>query len=152
MNKKITTIVLIILFVLILVLLNTFLNYQNNLKVEQKTNELSELKIKEENEMEILKITSSNFEDEVLKSEKTVLIDFYADWCGPCKMLSPIVEEIANEDDDIKVVKINVDDAQDLAIKYDVMSIPTLVVIKNGQEANRLIGLVDKSEILELIK
>lgn len=102
--------------------------------------------------MEILKVTSSNFEGEVLKSEKTVLIDFYADWCGPCKMISPIVEAVAKENKDIKVVKVNVDDAQDLAIKYEVMSIPTLVVIKNGQEINRLIGLADKTEILNMIK
>ena len=100
--------------------------------------------------MEILKITSSNFEEEVLKSEKVVLIDFYAEWCGPCKMISPIVEAIANENADIKVVKVNVDDAQDLALKYEVMSIPTLVVIKNGIETNRTIGLADKTEILNM--
>lgn len=102
--------------------------------------------------MEILKLTSSNFDEEVLKSEKTVLVDFYADWCGPCKMISPVVEAVAKENEDIKVVKVNVDDAQDLAIKYDVMSIPTLVVIKNGEEAKRVVGLVDKNEILNMIK
>ena len=102
--------------------------------------------------MEIIKVTNSNFEKEVLKSEKTVLIDFYADWCGPCKMISPIVEAVAKEKQDIKVVKVNVDDAQDLAIQYDVMSIPTLVVIKEGQETNRVIGLADKTEILNMIK
>ena len=87
--------------------------------------------------MEIIKANSANFEEEVLKSEKPVLIDFYADWCGPCKMLSPIIDEIAEENSDIKVVKVNVDDSQDLAMKYQVMSIPTLVVIKNGKEINR---------------
>lgn len=100
--------------------------------------------------MGILKVTSSNFEEEVLKSEKAVLIDFYADWCGPCKMISPVVEAVANENAGIKVVKVNVDDAQDLALKYEVMSIPTLVVIKNGIETNRTIGLVDKTEILNM--
>ena len=87
--------------------------------------------------MEVLKVTSKNFEEEVLKSEKTVLIDFYADWCGPCKMLSPIIEAVANENEEIKVVKINVDNEQDLAIEYQVMSIPTIVVIKNGKETNK---------------
>ena len=102
--------------------------------------------------MEILKVTSENFEEEVLKSDKTVLIDFYADWCGPCKMLSPIIEAVANENEDIKVVKINVDKAQDLAIEYQVMSIPTIVVIKDGQEVNRTVGVVSKSQIEEMVK
>ena len=101
--------------------------------------------------MEIIKVNSQNFEEEVIKSEKPVLIDFYADWCGPCKMLSPIIDEIAEENSDIKVVKVNVDDSQDLAMKYQVMSIPTLVVIKNGEEANRSVGLIDKSQVLNLI-
>lgn len=102
--------------------------------------------------MEIIKVNSQNFEEEVIKSEKPVLIDFYADWCGPCKMLSPIIDEIAEENSDIKVVKVNVDDSQDLAMKYQVMSIPALVVIKNGEEVNRSVGLIDKSQVVNLIK
>ena len=102
--------------------------------------------------MDILKVTSENFEEEVLKSEKVVLVDFYADWCGPCKMLSPVMEEIAQENEDIKVVKINIDNQRDLALDYDVMTIPTVVAIKNGQEIDRLVGVADKSEILNLIK
>ncbi len=102
--------------------------------------------------MEILKVNSQNFEEEVLKSEKPVLVDFYADWCGPCKMLSPIVDEVAQENEDIKVVKVNVDDSQDLAMKYQVMSIPTLVVIKEGNEINRSVGLIDKSQVVKMIK
>ena len=102
--------------------------------------------------MEIIKVNNQNFEEEVIKSEKPVLIDFYADWCGPCKMLSPIIDEVAEENSDIKVVKVNVDDSQDLAMKYQVMSIPTLVVIKNGEEVNRSVGLIDKSQVLNLIK
>lgn len=102
--------------------------------------------------MDILKVTSENFEEEVLKSEKVVLVDFYADWCGPCKMLSPVMEEIAQENEDIKVVKINIDNQRDLALDYDVMSIPTVVAIKNGQEIDRIVGVADKSEILNLIK
>ena len=153
MNKKILTFLLIIAFILTLILLNMFLNNnQYKLNPEQMTNEFSQNKNEEEGKMEILKVTSENFEEEVLKSEKPVLIDFYADWCGPCKMISPVVEVVAKENEDIKVVKVNVDDAQDLAIKYEVMSIPTLVVIKNGEEANRTIGLIDKNQILNMIK
>ena len=100
----------------------------------------------------IVTITNENFESEVIQSDQTVLIDFYADWCGPCKMLSPIVTEVAKENPDVKVVKIDVDAEQDLAIEYQVMSIPTLVVIKNGNEVNRAVGLIDKSEILSLIQ
>lgn len=100
----------------------------------------------------VIKVNSENFETEVLKSEKTVLIDFYADWCGPCKMLSPIVEQVASENNNIKVVKINIDDEQDLAVNYGIMSIPTLVVIKNGQEVDRAVGVIPKSEVKELIK
>ena len=102
--------------------------------------------------MGILKVNNQNFEEEVLKSEKPVLVDFYADWCGPCKMLSPIVDQVAEENEDIKVVKVNVDDAQDLAMKYQVMSIPTLVVIKEGKEINRSVGLIDKNQVVNMIK
>lgn len=102
--------------------------------------------------MGVLKITSENFKSEVLGSSQKVLIDFYADWCGPCKMMGPVVEEIAEEHSDVKVVKINVDNAEDIAIKYQIMSIPTLVVVKDGQEVNRSIGLISKEKIEELIE
>ena len=97
----------------------------------------------------MIHLENENF-DEIIK-EKTV-VDFYATWCGPCKMLSRVVEDFARENDDIKVVKINVDDEQALAVEYGVMSIPTLVVIKNGQEINRSVGLVSKDDILNLVK
>ena len=103
-------------------------------------------------QMGVLKITSENFKSEVLGSSQKVLIDFYADWCGPCKMMGPVVEEIAEEHSDVKVVKINVDNAEDIAIKYQIMSIPTLVVVKDGQEVNRSIGLISKEKIEELIE
>lgn len=102
--------------------------------------------------MEVLKISAENFKEEVLEDSKTVVVDFYADWCGPCKMLSPVIEAVAKECENAKFVKINVDEAQDLAMEYNIMSIPTMIVIKNGQEVNRTVGLVDKSELLELIK
>ncbi len=102
--------------------------------------------------MEVLRISSEDFKKEVLEESKTVLVDFYADWCGPCKMLAPVVEEVAKEQEETKFVKINVDEAQELAIEYNIMSIPTLVVIKQGKEVNRSVGLVDKTELKELIK
>ena len=146
MKNKVLITIAAILFVIVLILLNVFLNSQNNLETNlEKSKE-------EESVMEVLKVTSANFEEEVLKSDKTVLIDFYADWCGPCKMLSPIIENVANENEDIKVVKIDVDNAQDLAIKYQIYSIPTIVVIKDGKETNRNVGIASKSQILEMVK
>ena len=103
--------------------------------------------------MSVLKINEGNFEEEVLKSEKMVLIDFYADWCGPCRMMSPIIDEIAEElKESIKVGKINVDKNQELAIKYDVMSIPTIIIFKNGMPVKTFLGVTDKNEILENLK
>lgn len=102
--------------------------------------------------MGILKVNNDNFEKEVLQSDKKVLVDFYADWCGPCKMLSPIIDEAAKEYEGAKFVKLNIDEEQYLAIKYNVMSIPTLVVFNNGQEIKRSVGLIGKEEILDLSK
>ena len=93
-----------------------------------------------------------NFEKEVLNESKKVLVDFYAQWCGPCQVLSPIVEEVAKSNPDIKVVRVNIDDAESLAIDYGVMSIPTLVVIEAGKEVNRSVGLISQNEIEDLIK
>lgn len=107
---------------------------------------------KEENKMGVLEVKSESFEEMVLKSDKTVLIDFYADWCGPCKVMAPIVEKIANENQEIMVVKVNIDNETDIAVKYGIMSIPTFVVIKNGEEVNRVVGAVDKSELENIIK
>lgn len=102
--------------------------------------------------MSVLNVTSENYESEVLKSEKTVLIDFYADWCGPCKMMSPIIDEIAEEmKETIKVGKINVDENQDLAMEYGVMSIPTIVILKNGEVQKTFVGVTDKEEIKQAI-
>ena len=103
--------------------------------------------------MEILKINDENFDEKVLKSEKPVLIDFYADWCMPCKMMHPILQEISEElEGQVVVGKINVDENTDLAVKYGVMSIPTLVMIKNGNDTERKIGVQSKEELVEWIK
>lgn len=102
--------------------------------------------------MSILNVTSENYESEVLKSEKIVLIDFYADWCGPCKMMSPVIDEIAEEmKETVKVGKINVDENQDLAMEYGVMSIPTIVVLKNGEVQKTFVGVTDKEEIKQAL-
>ena len=98
-----------------------------------------------------IKLSSENFEKEVLKSEKPVLVDFYADWCGPCNAMAPVIEELAMElDEKAKVGKINVDENSDIAVEYNVMSIPTLIIFQNGKEEKRLVGLRDKEELLNL--
>lgn len=101
--------------------------------------------------MSVININKNNFEEEVLKSDKSVLLDFWAAWCGPCRMVSPIIDEIAEEREDIKVGKINVDEEMELAAKFGVMSIPMLVVIKDGNVANKAVGARPKEEILELL-
>ncbi|MCI7606723.1 MAG: thioredoxin [Spirochaetales bacterium] len=101
--------------------------------------------------MSAININRDNFKQEVLNSDKPVLVDFWAPWCGPCRMLAPIVEEIANERSDVKVVKINVDENQDLAMEFGVMSIPTLVVIKEGKIVNQAIGARPKAQILSML-
>lgn len=102
--------------------------------------------------MSVLKITSENFEQEVINSDKVIVVDFYADWCGPCKMMAPIIEEIAKElDGKANVGKINVDDNQNLAVKYQVMSIPTIAIFKQGEVIQSFVGVTDKQEILDAV-
>ena len=101
--------------------------------------------------MSVIKISKENFASEVLKSDKPVLLDFYADWCAPCRMVGPIVSEIANERRDVKVGKINVDEQPELAAQFQVMSIPMLAVIKNGQLKNQVVGYRSKKQIEEML-
>ena len=101
--------------------------------------------------MAVLTVTKDSFEAEVLKAEKPVLVDFWAVWCGPCKMVSPIVDAIAEEKDDIIVGKVNVDEQPELAQQFGIMSIPTLLVFKNGEVVNKQVGAVPKEAILALL-
>ncbi len=102
--------------------------------------------------MSIVNVTGADFEREVLNSDKTVLVDFWASWCGPCRMVAPIVDEIAGERDDIKVCKVNVDEQQELAAAYDIMSVPTFMVMKDGLMIKKASGAMPKQEILGMLQ
>ncbi len=101
--------------------------------------------------MSVIKLSENNFSSEILNAKGVALVDFYADWCGPCKMVSPIVDEIAEENPDIVVGKVNVDEASALAMQYGVVSIPTLIAFKGGKEAERIIGYRPKEDILDIL-
>ena len=103
--------------------------------------------------MSVLKLTSENFVSEVKNSDRTVVVDFYADWCGPCKMMSPVIDSIAEElGDKIKVGKVNTDENIDLAEEFGIMSIPTIIIFKKGQVVKQFVGVTAKSELMEAIK
>ena len=100
--------------------------------------------------MKVLEIKEDEFENEVLKYKGKILVDFYADWCMPCQMLAPVIDNIAEDNQEIKIVRINSDFADKLVIKYSIEAIPTLILIKDGEEQDRILGVVSKSEILEI--
>lgn len=103
--------------------------------------------------MSVIKLENANFENEVLNNQGKVLVDFYADWCGPCKMMSPVIDKIAEElNGSVKVGKVNIDENQELAIKYQVMSIPTIMIFTNGIPVKTFIGVTDEQEILNELK
>lgn len=102
--------------------------------------------------MAVIQVSQENFENEVLKADRPCLVDFYADWCGPCKMLAPIVLDVANSNNDIKVCKVNIDECPQLAMEYKIMNIPALIVFKNGNIFDRSIGVISKEEILALFE
>ena len=108
--------------------------------------------LKEDINMAVVKLTGANFEQEVMQADQPVLVDFYADWCGPCKMMGPVVEEIAGEEAGVKVCKINIDEEMGLAQRFGVMSIPTFIAFKNGEIAGKQIGAVPKNALLDLVR
>ena len=138
MNKKSCGIIAICLIVVLLLTSKTIFKKEENQQGEQSGF--------------VQEIASSEFENEVLNSDKKVLVDFYATWCGPCKIISPIIEEVAKENPEVKFVKVDIDANQKLAEKYEVVYIPTLVVIENGKEITKSVGAISKEEILNLIK
>lgn len=101
--------------------------------------------------MSVVTLTSGNFEEEVVECEKRVLVDFWAVWCGPCRMMSPVVDEIADEEEDVKVCKVNVDEEPELAARFGIMSIPTLLVFDNGEVVGKSVGAVPKENVLALL-
>jgi len=101
--------------------------------------------------MKVIEITKENYEEEVEKSDQKVLIDFYADWCGPCKMMMPVIEELSDEMDHIKFVRINVDQNEEISRSFGVMSIPTFVVMEKGNVLNKMIGMTPKEEIKKML-
>lgn len=102
--------------------------------------------------MAVIELTTENFDAEVTEYKGKVLVDFWASWCPPCKMLAPVVDEVAEEVNDVKICKINVDEQPALAMKFKVASIPTLIVFNDGEEANRSLGFIPKAAVLELIQ
>lgn len=143
MNKKVIYIICLIAFITLLIVATIFLNNttNNNNFESQNTTNIDKVS-------SVLEVNSSSFKKEVLESNLPVLIDFYASWCSPCKVLSPIVEKLASENDKIKVVKINVDKVIDISDQYKIYSLPTLVLVKDGVEIDRLTGLY-KKEVIE---
>ena len=97
-------------------------------------------------------VTAENFDEEVLNYKGKVLVDFWAKWCGPCMMLGPIIEEVSEEVDDVKFCKVNCDEARDVALQFEIMTIPNLIVFENGEQVNQSIGYIEKEDVLELIK
>ncbi len=102
--------------------------------------------------MSVIKVNANNFEAEVLKSDQTVLVDFFATWCGPCKMLSPVVDEFAEDHPEVKVAKLDIDEVQEIAIKYGVMSVPTLAVFKNGEVVKNAVGVQSIEKIEDMVQ
>lgn len=149
MNKKLEIVISfigLIAFIIIAVVGYQYLTNNNN---NINTNNTNNKKVEGGN---VMQITSENFNEEVLQSDKPVIVDFYATWCGPCKMLAPIMEEIAAENPDIKVVKVDVDEQPELSMQYGVSSIPTIVAIKDGETVKTLVGLRSKEDIVNMVK
>jgi len=160
---KLKTLIIILAVFLVLLLAMDFKDETNNTVagntkteyVEQniKGNDVSQdMEGKGEKNMEVLEITSNNFEQEVMQSDKVVIIDFWAEWCGPCRQMSPIIEQIAEENQELKVCKVNVDEENALSIKYGITAIPTILIIKNGEVVERFLGVTAKDKIVKSVE
>lgn len=150
MKNKILILICVLLFITAMFVTKMYLDNARDIRVsEENINNTENNNIQES---KILKVESDTFEEEVLNTTQTVVIDFYATWCGPCKMYTPIVEEFAEENQDIKVVKIDIDESQDIAFEYNVMSIPTTIIIKDGKEVDRAVGVIGKDVLSQMIK
>jgi len=149
MNKKKKLIIEIILFVLLLMIITVIYNYLISKNTEQSIQEKTLKNFEEEEKMNIIEIKNTEqFEQEVINESGTVLIDFYATWCMPCRAMKPIIEEISKEYKEIKFVKIDIDKNEELAIKYNVMSIPTILIMKNGEVTKTFLGITNKESII----
>lgn len=150
MNKKKKLIIEMAVFLLLLIGITVIYNYLISKNTEQSIQENTLKNIKEEEKAEIIEIKNAEqFEQEVKKESGVVFIDFYAAWCMPCKKMSPIIEEIAKEHKEVKFVKIDVDKNETLAIQYNIISIPTMIVMKNGEVTKTFIGITNKENIVK---
>ena len=146
MNEKTKAVIYLIIFVVAIVGISIFLNYRSKTSKQIDANEVSQMP-----DSRIIEVSEQTFNDEVIKSSKKVLIDFYATWCMPCRIIKPRINEVANEYTEVKFVSIDVDKAPNLSEKYGIHSIPTLVVIEDGKEVNRVVGAVEKDKIIEIL-
>lgn len=143
MKKIIGTVILLIVFIVLLIVSVIIVNKQGLRENEQSN-------ANGKNPVYALEVFEDNFEDEI-DTDKVVLVDFYATWCGPCKKLSPILEEVATEHDEIKLIKVDVDQNPNLSQQFSITAMPTLVVIKNGEEVDRSVGLVSKQKVINMV-
>lgn len=150
MNKKKKLIIEIALFIVLLIGITVAYNYIINKDIEESIPEKDLKNSKEEEKVEIIEIKNAEqFEKEVINERGVVFVDFYATWCMPCKTMSPIIEEIAKEHKEVKFVKIDIDKNEELAIKYNVMSIPTMLIIKDGDVTKTFVGVTNKENIVK---
>ena len=143
MKKLIGTVILLIVFIVLIIVSVIIVNKQG-LRENEQSNAAGN------NHVYALEVFEDNFEDEI-DTDKVVLVDFYATWCGPCKKLSPILEEVATEHDEIKLIKVDVDQNPNLSQQFSITAMPTLVVIKNGEEVDRSVGLVSKQKVINMV-
>ncbi len=150
MSEQKKLVIEIILFLVVLIGVSILYNYIVSPKNSGRVENFEE--VKEEGKVEILEITGKEqFEKEVTSASKTVFVDFYATWCMPCKAMEPILEEVSKECPEVKLVRVDIDQNEELAIEYNVMSIPTMLVMKNGEENKRFVGVTQKEEIVKVL-